>query len=202
MLHVHLSGQTQLIILGFLWRVSDSSSGESQHFQTCSKPWRLHQACSSYLSTFLTLNDLHGPGKPVNIYVSIYVRGRLAEHWSNVAFIYDLPLTLTQAGGNQTSSWVFATEMSTASYMWTHASPTPRVAPPILKALEFLMIRYSAFYKKRGIGQVWMDVVLHLSSFCCSLAMKYLHIIFPTKSCSASHMMPASSVSWELTVTS
>lgn len=109
MLHIHSSGQTQFIITGFLWRASDSSSGESQHFQTCSKPKGLRQACFSYLPAFLPLNNLHGPQNPVNIYVSSYIRDRPTELRSNISFIYDPPLTrLTeasnQAGGNQMSA--------------------------------------------------------------------------------------------------
>lgn len=111
------------MITGFLWRASDSSSGESQHFQTCSKPKGPHQACSNYLSALLPLNSLHGLQNPVNIYVSMYIRRRPTELWSNNSFIYDLALTrLTeasnQAGGNPMSSWVFARELSTASYIW------------------------------------------------------------------------------------
>ena len=118
MLHIHSSGQTQFIVTGFLWRVSDSSSGKSQHFQTRSKPKGLSRACLCYLPAPRTPNNLHGPRNPVNIYVSIYIKGRPMELWSNVPFIYDLPLTrLTeasnQAGGNQMSGWVFARELST-----------------------------------------------------------------------------------------
>lgn len=39
------------------------------------------------------LEDLHYAQKAVNIYVSIYIRGRPAERRSNAAFIFDLPLT-------------------------------------------------------------------------------------------------------------
>ncbi len=135
MLHIHSSWQTQVIIMGFLWRVSDSSSAESQHFQTCSKPKGLCEACFSYLTAFLPLNNLHGSRNPVNIYVSVYIRGRPTELWSNVPFIYDLRLTrLTeasnQAGGNQMSGWVFARELSTASYMGAKAFARPPCGLP------------------------------------------------------------------------
>lgn len=137
--HIHSNGQTQFIITGFLWRASDSSSDESQHFQTCSKPKGLRQACSSYLSALLPLNNLHGPQNPVNIYVSMYIRRRPTELWSNVSFIYDLPLTqLTeasnQAGGNHMSSWVFASELSTASCMG--AKTFVRLSPPTMTYLS------------------------------------------------------------------
>lgn len=131
--------------MGFLWRLSDSSSGESQHFQTCSKPKGLRQACSGYLHAFLTLNNLHGPRNPVNIYVSIYIRGRQTELWSKVTFIYDLPLTrLTeashQAGGNQMSGWVFTRELYAASYRGAKAPPPPPLLwPTSLNAFNFAL---------------------------------------------------------------
>lgn len=87
----------------FFEGASNSSSGESQHFQTCSKPKGLRQACSSYLSALLPLNNLHGPQNPVNIYVSMYIRRGLTELWSNASFIYDLPLTLLTEASNQAS---------------------------------------------------------------------------------------------------
>lgn len=130
MLHIHSSEQTQFIITGFLWSASDSSSGESQHFQTCSKPGGLLQTCCSYLPAFVPLDNLHGPPNLVNIYVRVYIRGSPPELWSNVSFIYDLHLTrLTeashQAGGNHMSGWVFARDLSMASYMGAKASAPP-----------------------------------------------------------------------------
>lgn len=127
---MYSSGQTLFIMKRFLWSASDSSSGKSQHFQTRSKPEGLRQVCFRFLSAFLPPNNLHGPQNPVNIYVSVYIRGRPTELWSNVPFIYDLPLTrLTeasnQAGGNQMSSLAFAGELCTASYTGTEAFAHP-----------------------------------------------------------------------------
>lgn len=58
---------------------------------------------------------------PVSISVSASIQGRLTELTSNTPFICDLPLTRLagaseRAGGNQTLSWVFATNLNTASY--------------------------------------------------------------------------------------
>lgn len=63
MLYIHWSGQIVFIMTAFLWKASDSSSGESQHFQTRSKPKGLCQACSSYLLCFSTAEQFTWPSK-------------------------------------------------------------------------------------------------------------------------------------------
>lgn len=86
----------------------------------------------SYLPAFITLNNLHGPRNTVNIYVSTYI----SEFWSNGSLISDLPLTQlteasTRAGGNHMSGRLFATDLSTASYVGGQGLCThPLVACP------------------------------------------------------------------------
>lgn len=132
--------------MGCLWWVSDSSPGESRTFQTCSKPY---QARFSYLPAFLTLNNLQHPWKPVNIYVSVYIRFRPWELRSNSAFICDLPLTcLTEAAGqafgNQMSGWVLTAGWGcTQPHMWAarpmHLHLVAFVADwPLYFILEFI----------------------------------------------------------------
>lgn len=86
----------------------------------------------SYLPAFITLNNLHGPRNPVNIYVSTYI----SELWSNGSLISDLPLTQlteasTRAGRNNMSGRLFATDLSMASYVGGQGLCThPLVACP------------------------------------------------------------------------
>lgn len=82
-----------------LWRASDSWSGKSQHFQTCSKPKGLRQACAGYLFPPLPLNNLHCPQNAVNIYVSMYIRSSDQTTLSSMTFLWlDSQKPLTRPG--------------------------------------------------------------------------------------------------------
>lgn len=100
------------------WFITEWESGLSNIFKALSNTFQLSLCLFWHWTIYNTLE------KPVNIYVSVYIRFRPWEPRSNSAFICDLPLTcLTEAAGqafgNQMSGWVLTAGWGcTQPHMW------------------------------------------------------------------------------------